>query len=173
MKTEEIKSLIRDIYDFPKEGIIFRDITTLIKNPKGLKMSIDAVEEAVKDLDFDYVVAPDARGFIFGVPVSYNLGKGFIPIRKKGKLPDETYAKEYDLEYGTATIEMHKDALNPGDKVVIIDDLMATGGTTKAMADLLEEAGAKIVKIVCLVELEGLNGKEAVKDYDYEGIVKY
>ena len=173
MKTEEIKSLIRDIYDFPKEGIIFRDITTLIKNPKGLKMSIDAVEEAVKDLDFDYVVAPDARGFIFGVPVSYNLGKGFIPIRKKGKLPDETYAKEYDLEYGTATIEMHKDALNPGDKVVIIDDLMATGGTTKAMADLLEEAGAKIVKIVCLVELEGLNGKEAVKDYNYEGIVKY
>lgn len=173
MKTEKIKSLIRDIYDFPKEGIIFRDITTLIKDPKGLKMSIDAVEEAVKDLDFDYVVAPDARGFIFGVPVSYNLGKGFIPIRKKGKLPDETYAKEYDLEYGTATIEMHKDALNPGDKVVIIDDLMATGGTTKAMADLLEEAGAKIVKIVCLVELEGLNGKEAVKDYDYEGIVKY
>lgn len=173
MKTEEIKSLIRDIYDFPKEGIIFRDITTLIKNPKGLKMSIDAVEEAVKDLDFDYVVAPDARGFIFGVPVSYNLGKGFIPIRKKGKLPDETYAKEYDLEYGTATIEIHKDALNPGDKVVIIDDLMATGGTTKAMADLLEEAGAKIVKIVCLVELEGLNGKEAVKDYYYEGIVKY
>ncbi len=173
MKTEEIKSLIRDIYDFPKEGIIFRDITTLIKDPKGLKMSIDAVEEAVKDLDFDYVVAPDARGFIFGVPVSYNLGKGFIPIRKKGKLPDETYAKEYDLEYGTATIEIHKDALNPGDKVVIIDDLMATGGTTKAMADLLEEAGAKIVKIVCLVELEGLNGKEAVKDYDYEGIVKY
>ena len=165
MKTEEIKSLIRDIYDFPKEGIIFRDITTLIKDPKGLKMSIDAVEEAVKDLDFDYVVAPDARG--------YNLGKGFIPIRKKGKLPGETYAKEYDLEYGTATIEMHKDALNPGDKVVIIDDLMATGGTTKAMADLLEEAGAKIVKIVCLVELEALNGKEAVKDYDYEGIVKY
>ena len=173
MKTEEIKSLIRDIYDFRKEGIIFRDITTLIKDPKGLKMSIDAVEEAVKDLDFDYVVAPDARGFIFGVPVSYNLGKGFIPIRKKGKLPDETYAKEYDLAYGTATIEIHKDALNPGDKVVIIDDLMATGGTTKAMADLLEEAGAKIVKIVCLVELEGLNGKEAVKDYDYEGIVKY
>ena len=173
MKTEEIKSLIRDIYDFPKEGIIFRDITTLIKDPKGLKMSIDAVEEAVKDLDFDYVVAPDARGFVFGVPVSYNLGKGFIPIRKKGKLPGETYAKEYDLEYGTATIEMHKDALNPGDKVVIIDDLMATGGTTKAMADLLEEAGAKIVKIVCLVELEDLNGKEAVKDYDYEGIVKY
>ena len=173
MKTEEIKSLIRDIYDFPKEGIIFRDITTLIKDPKGLKMSIDAVEEAVKDLDFDYVVAPDARGFVFGVPVSYNLGKGFIPIRKKGKLPGETYAKEYDLEYGTATIEMHKDALNPGDKVVIIDDLMATGGTTKAMADLLEEAGAKIVKIVCLVELEALNGKEEVKDYDYEGIVKY
>ena len=173
MKTEEIKSLIRDIYDFPKEGIIFRDITTLIKDPKGLKMSIDAVEEAVKDLDFDYVVAPDARGFVFGVPVSYNLGKGFIPIRKNGKLPGETYAKEYDLEYGTATIEMHKDALNPGDKVVIIDDLMATVGTTKAMADLLEEAGAKIVKIVCLVELEGLNGKEAVKDYDYEGIVKY
>ena len=173
MKTEEIKSLIRDIYDFPKEGIIFRDITTLIKDPKGLKMSIDAVEEAVKDLDFDYVVAPDARGFVFGVPVSYNLGKGFIPIRKKGKLPGETYAKEYDLEYGTATIEMHKDALNPGDKVVIIDDLMATGGTTKAMADLLEEAGAKIVKIVCLVELEALNGKETVKDYDYEGIVKY
>lgn len=173
MKTEEIKSLIRDIYDFPKEGIIFRDITTLIKDPKGLKMSIDAVEEAVNDLDFDYVVAPDARGFVFGVPVSYNLGKGFIPIRKKGKLPGETYAKEYDLEYGTATIEMHKDALNPGDKVVIIDDLMATGGTTKAMADLLEEAGAKIVKIVCLVELEALNGKEAVKDYDYEGIVKY
>ena len=169
MKTEEIKSLIRDIYDFPKEGIIFRDITTLIKDPKGLKMSIDAVEESVKDLDFDYVVAPDARGFVFGVPVSYNLGKGFIPIRKKGKLPGETYAKEYDLEYGTATIEMHKDALNPGDKVVIIDDLMATGGTTKAMADLLEEAGAKIVKIVCLA----LNGKEAVKDYDYEGIVKY
>ena len=101
------------------------------------------------------------------------MREGFIPIRKKGKLPGETYAKEYDLEYGTATIEMHKDALNPGDKVVIIDDLMATGGTTKAIADLLEEAGAKIVKIVCLVELEALNGKEAVKDYDYEGIVKY
>ncbi|GAB6160299.1 adenine phosphoribosyltransferase [Howardella ureilytica] len=173
MKTEEIKSLIRDIYDFPKEGIIFRDITTLLKDADGLKMAVDAITDAVKDLDFDYVVAPEARGFIFGVPVSYNLGKGFIPIRKKGKLPCETIAKEYGLEYGNSIIEIHKDAVKPGDKVIIVDDLMATGGTTKAMADLLEEIGADVVKIVCLLELEDLNGKEAVKDYNYEGIVKY
>lgn len=173
MKTEEIKSLIRDIYDFPKEGIIFRDITTLLKDADGLKMAVDAITDAVKDLDFDYVVAPEARGFIFGVPVSYNLGKGFIPIRKKGKLPCETIAKEYGLEYGNSIIEIHKDAVKPGDKVIIVDDLMATGGTTKAMADLLEEIGADVVKIVCLLELEDLNGKEAVKDYNYERIVKY
>ena len=173
MKTEEIKSLIRDIYDFPKEGIIFRDITSLLKDADGLKMAVDAITDAVKDLDFDYVVAPEARGFIFGVPVSYNLGKGFIPIRKKGKLPCETIAKEYGLEYGNSIIEIHKDAVKPGDKVIIVDDLMATGGTTKAMADLLEEIGADVVKIVCLLELEDLNGKEAVKDYNYEGIVKY
>ncbi|MCI5863451.1 MAG: adenine phosphoribosyltransferase [Lachnospiraceae bacterium] len=173
MKTEEIKSLIRDIYDFPKKGIIFRDITTLLKDADGLKMAVDAITDAVKDLDFDYVVAPEARGFIFGVPVSYNLGKGFIPIRKKGKLPCETIAKEYGLEYGNSIIEIHKDAVKPGDKVIIVDDLMATGGTTKAMADLLEEIGADVVKIVCLLELEDLNGKEAVKDYNYEGIVKY
>lgn len=173
MKTEEIKSLIRDIYDFPKKGIVFRDITTLLKDADGLKMAVDAITDAVKDLDFDYVVAPEARGFIFGVPVSYNLGKGFIPIRKKGKLPCETIAKEYGLEYGNSIIEIHKDAVKPGDKVIIVDDLMATGGTTKAMADLLEEIGADVVKIVCLLELEDLNGKEAVKDYNYEGIVKY
>lgn len=173
MKTGEIKSLIRDIYDFPKKGIIFRDITTLLKDADGLKMAVDAITDAVKDLDFDYVVAPEARGFIFGVPVSYNLGKGFIPIRKKGKLPCETIAKEYGLEYGNSIIEIHKDAVKPGDKVIIVDDLMATGGTTKAMADLLEEIGADVVKIVCLLELEDLNGKEAVKDYNYEGIVKY
>lgn len=173
MEKEELKALIRDIPDFPEKGIMFRDITTLLKNPDALRYAIVYLNRAVYGIQFDYVVAPESRGFIFGMPVAYEMDKGFIPIRKAGKLPAETYSEEYDLEYGTAKIEIHKDALKPGDKVVIIDDLLATGGTAKAMKDLVEQAGATVSKFVFLIELEALNGKEALDGVPYASIIKY
>ena len=173
MTLDELKGYIRNIPDFPEKGIIFRDITTLLKDERALREAVVHLNRAVYGIPFDYIVAPESRGFIFGIPVAYEMDKGFIPVRKKGKLPAETISKEYELEYGKATIEIHKDALKPGDKVIIIDDLLATGGTAKAIKDLVESAGATVAKFVFLIELEGLNGKEALGDTPYASVLKY
>lgn len=169
----DLKALVRDVVDFPKEGVVFKDITTILQSPEGLKESINKIEEKLKDTEFDYIVGPESRGFIFGTPIAYNMGKGFVPVRKAGKLPYKTKAKEYALEYGTATIEMHIDAIKPGDKVVIVDDLLATGGTSKAMIDLIEELGGEVVKLVYLIELKFLNGRDVIGDYPIETIITY
>ena len=169
----DLKDTIRSINDFPEEGIIFRDITTLLKNPAALKQAVDQIEEQLKDVDYDIIVAPESRGFIFGMPLAYNTGKGFVPIRKKGKLPAETISKEYALEYGTATIEMHVDALEKGQKVDIVDDLLATGGTAKAMIELVEAVGAEVSALSFLIELDFLNGRECLKDYNVKTLLHY
>lgn len=166
-------SLIRDVENFPKEGILFKDITTLLQDGEGLVESIDQICEKLEGVEFDTVVGPESRGFIFGVPTAYKMKKGFVPVRKPGKLPYKCISKTYDLEYGTSTIEMHVDAIQKGQKVVIVDDLLATGGTTKAMIDLIEELGGEVVKIVFLIELEGLNGRALIPGYDVESILKY
>ena len=168
-----IDQYVRSIPDFPEEGIIFRDITTVLQNAKGLKKSVDGMVESLKDLDFDVVVGPESRGFIFGVPVAYALGKSFVPIRKKGKLPAETIEREYELEYGTAVIEMHKDAIKPGDKVVIVDDLIATGGTIEAITQMIESLGGEVVKIQFLMELAGLKGREKLSQYELDSLIIY
>lgn len=168
-----LKDAIRTIPDFPEKGIQFRDITTILQDPKYLKASIDAITDILKDVDFDIVLGPESRGFIFGMPCAYNLNKGFAPVRKIGKLPYKTIQKTYDLEYGTATMEMHIDAIKPGQKVVIIDDLLATGGTCKALAELVEEAGGIIVAMVFFIELEGLNGRETLSGYNISSIIKF
>ena len=170
---KSIEEYVRSIPDFPEEGIIFRDVTSILEDADGLHLAIDLMQEKLKDVDFDVVVGPESRGFIFGVPIAYNLNKAFIPVRKKGKLPCETVEIEYDLEYGSATIEMHKDAIKPGQKVVLVDDLIATGGTIRAAADLVEELGGEVVKILFLLELRGLNGREVLKDYDVASVVAY
>ena len=170
---KKVEDYVRSIPDFPEKGIIFRDITSVIQSPEGLKLAIDGINESLKDVDYDVVVGPESRGFIFGVPVAYANGKGFVPVRKKGKLPCETISEDYSLEYGTATIEMHKDAIVPGQKVVIVDDLIATGGTTEALIKLNERLGGEVVKIVFLIELEGLNGREKIAGYDVDSVIKY
>ena len=170
---KKVEDYVRSIPDFPEKGIIFRDITTVIQSPEGLKLAIDGINEKLKGVDYDVVVGPESRGFIFGVPIAYNLHKPFIPIRKKGKLPCETVSVEYELEYGTATIEMHKDAIVPGQKVVIVDDLIATGGTTEAIIKLIEQLGGEVVKIIFLIELEGLKGREKLSGYDVDAVIKY
>ena len=170
---KELKDYVRSIPDFPEPGIIFRDVTTILQDADGLALSIDGLRNEIKDLDYNLIVGPESRGFIFGVPVAYAEHKAFIPVRKKGKLPCETVSMDYDLEYGKATIEIHKDAIKPGDKVVIIDDLIATGGTTEAICKLIEKLGGKVVKIVFLIELEGLKGRDKLKDYNLVSIVKY
>ena len=170
---KKLEEYIRSIPDFPEKGIIFRDITTILQDAEGLKLAIDSMIETLKDVDFDVIVGTESRGFIFGVPVAYNMNKGFIPVRKKGKLPCETVEMDYDLEYGTAVIEMHKDAIKPGQKVVIIDDLIATGGTIEAITKLVESLGGEVVKIVFLMELEGLKGRDKLKDYDIASVIHY
>ncbi len=169
----DLASTIRDIKDFPQKGIIFRDITTLLINPEAMKESVDRIAEGLKGLDFDYIIGPESRGFIFGMPVAYILNKGFIPVRKPGKLPAKTLKKEYALEYGTSAIEIHADALKHGDKVVIIDDLIATGGTSKAIAELVEEMGAEVAALSFLIELEDLKGRELLKKYKVNSVIKY
>ena len=168
-----IEEYVRSIPDFPEPGIIFRDVTSILQDAEGLHLAIDLMQEKLKDVEFDVVVGPESRGFIFGVPIAYNLHKPFIPIRKKGKLPCETVSVEYELEYGTATIEMHKDAIKPGQKVVIIDDLIATGGTIEAAIKLVEELGGEVVKVIFLMELAGLHGRERLKGYDVESVICY
>lgn len=170
---KKLEEYVRSIPDFPEEGIIFRDVTSVLQDKDSLKMSIEQMQENLDGLDFDVIVGPESRGFIFGVPIAYNLNKAFIPVRKKGKLPCETVEMEYALEYGTATIEMHKDSIKPGQKVVIIDDLIATGGTIEAITKLIEQLGGEVVKIVFLMELEGLNGREKLKGYDVASVIKY
>ena len=163
---EQLKKMIRNIPDFPTPGIMFRDITTVLKDPQGLTMAVDAVAGSVKDLDFDLIIGPESRGFIFGVPLAYKLNKGFVPARKKGKLPAETARKAYDLEYGKAEIEVHKDAISPGHKIIIADDLLATGGTAKAVADLAAELGAEVVGMVFFIELTALGGRKILAGYN-------
>ena len=170
---KKLEEYVISIPDFPEPGIIFRDITSILQDPDGLKLAIDSLLEMVKDVDFDVVVGAESRGFIFGVPIAYNLHKAFVPVRKKGKLPRETVSAEYELEYGKAEIEMHKDAIQPGQKIVLVDDLIATGGTIEAAARLVEELGGEVVKIIFLMELEGLKGREKLKGYDVESVIHY
>ena len=169
----ELKDYVTTIPDFPKPGIMFRDITTVVSSPEGLKMSIDQMVDQLKNIDFDLVAGSESRGFVFGTPVAYALDKGFVLVRKKGKLPRETISQEYDLEYGTATLEMHKDAIKPGDRVVIVDDLIATGGTTEAMIKMIERLGGKVVKICFVMELAGLGGRDRLKGYDVTSLIRY
>ena len=169
----DLKEKIRVIEGFPKEGISFKDITTLVADGEAFKESIDRIAEHLRDKNVDVILGPEDRGFIFGVPVAYALGVGFVPVRKKGKLPCETISADYELEYGTATIEMHKDAITPGQKVIIVDDLIATGGTTEAIIKLVEELGGEVVKVLFLMELEGLKGRDKIAGYDVESVIKY
>ena len=168
-----IEEYVRSISDFPEPGIIFRDVTSILQDADGLHLAVDSIRNMLKDVDYDVVVGPESRGFIFGVPVAYAEHKGFVPVRKKGELPCETVSAKYALEYGTAEIEMHKDSITPGQKVVIIDDLIATGGTTEAIIKLIEELGGKVVKICFVMELAGLKGRELLKGYDVESAIIY
>ena len=162
---KKLEEYVRSIPDFPEEGIIFRDVTSVLQDAEGLQLAVDTMQAKVDDLEFDVVVGPESRGFIFGTPIAYNLKKPFVLIRKKGKLPCETVSIDYELEYGTATIEMHKDSIKPGQKVLIVDDLIATGGTTEAMVRLIENLGGEVVGIVVLMELAGLKGRERLEGY--------
>lgn len=170
---KKMEDYVRSIPDFPEKGIIFRDVTSVLQDADGLHMAIDKMQEFLKDVDFDAVVGLESRGFIFGMPIAYNLHKPFIPVRKKGKLPCETVEVSYDLEYGSAIIEMHKDAIKPGDKVVIVDDLIATGGTVEASIKLVEQLGGKVVKVIFLMELAGLNGRRKLSAYDVDSVIVY
>ena len=169
----DLKELIRDIPDFPSPGIVFRDITTILKDPKGLTVAVDAIADSLKGVEYDLVLGPESRGFIFGVPLAYKMGKGFVPARKIGKLPAPTARKAYALEYGEAEIEIHRDAIIPGQKIVIVDDLLATGGTAKAVADLATELGAEVVGLTFLIELEALNGRALLTDYNVQSLLVY
>lgn len=169
----DFKEKIRVIENFPKEGISFKDITTLIGDGDGLKASIDEIVTYLKDKEIDLVVGPEARGFIFGVPVAYALGVGFVPVRKPGKLPYETISMKYDLEYGQDELQIHKDAIKPGQRVAIVDDLLATGGTIKAVADLVESAGGIVASLDFVIELTGLEGKKKLEGYDVYSLTKY
>ena len=168
-----IEEYVRSIPDFPEPGIIFRDVTSVLQDADGLHLAIDLMQEKLKGVEFDVIVGPESRGFIFGVPIAYILKKPFIPIRKKGKLPCETSSVTYELEYGTAEIEIHKDAIKKGQKVVIIDDLIATGGTNEAMVELIEGLGGEVVKCVFLMELSGLKGRERLSEYDVDSVIVY
>lgn len=169
----ELKDYVRNIHNFPKEGVQFKDITTVLQDPTGLRLAITDMQKSLVDLDFDIVVAPESRGFIFGVPIAFNTRTAFVPVRKKGKLPYETISETYELEYGTATIEIHKDAIKAGQRVVIVDDLLATGGTLQAIINLVERLGGEVVKICCLIELSELNGRELLKGYDISSSIMY
>ena len=169
----KVEDYIRSIPDFPEPGIIFRDITTVMQDPDGFKLAIDSMEDTIKDLDFDVIAGLESRGFMFGTPIAYNMGKPFVPIRKKGKLPCETISEEYSLEYGTAEIEIHTDAIKKGQKVVIVDDLIATGGTVEAAIKLIERLGGEVVACVFLTELVDLKGRYVLEGYRVESIVKF
>jgi len=173
MQKTDLKNYIRNIPDFPKAGILFRDITTLLKDKKAFKLAVDALVNKYKNKKIDVVVAVEARGFILGGVIAHKLGAGFVPVRKKGKLPARTNSVTYDLEYGTDTLEMHRDAIKPGDKVLIVDDLLATGGTVKAVSDLVKQLQGKIIGIAFLIELTDLKGKGKLRDYPLYSLIKY
>lgn len=169
----DLKEKIRVIENFPKEGISFKDITTLIGDGEGLKESIDAIVDYLRDKNIDLIVGPEARGFIFGVPVAYAMGIGFVPVRKPGKLPAETISVTYDLEYGSDEIQIHKDAIKPGQRVAIVDDLLATGGTVEAVTKLVEQAGGVVASIDFVTELTDLKGRDKLAGYDVMSLVEY
>lgn len=170
---KRVEDYVRSIPDFPEPGIIFRDVTSILQDADGLGLAVDGLLDFLKDLDYDVVVGPESRGFIFGVPVAYAMHKGFVPVRKKGKLPRETISMEYELEYGSAVVEMHKDAIRPGQKVVIVDDLIATGGTIEAIIKMVEQLGGEVVKICFVMELAGLKGREKLAGYDVASVITY
>lgn len=174
MIREKLEDYVRTIPDFPEPGIMFRDITSVLQDADGLHLAIDEMQKLCGNPDdFDVIAGTESRGFIFGMPIAYNLHKPFVLVRKKGKLPCETVSQTYDLEYGQATIEMHKDSIQPGQRVVIIDDLIATGGTIEAAIKLIEKLGGKVNKAVFLMELAGLQGREKLKGYDVESVLCY
>lgn len=170
---KKLEDYVTSIPDFPEPGIMFRDITTILEDADGFQLAIDSLANMVKDVDFDVVIGAESRGFVFGAPLAYNCHKPFVLVRKKGKLPRETVGTSYDLEYGSASIEMHKDSIKPGQKVVIVDDLIATGGTIEAAAKLVEELGGEVVKIIFIMELAGLKGRERLAKYDVEAAIVY
>ena len=169
----DLKEKLRVIEGFPKEGIIFKDITTLVADGEAFKESIDRIVEHLKDKNVDVILGPEARGFIFGVPVAYALGVGFVPVRKKGKLPAETVSVEYSLEYGVDVLEIHKDAIKKGQRVAIVDDLLATGGTVDAVAKLVEKVGAEVVALDFAIELTELRGRDKLEGYEIMSLVQY
>jgi adenine phosphoribosyltransferase len=169
----DLAKMIRDVPDFPKEGILFKDITTLIKDPRPFKEVIDTLADHYAGQKIDLVVAVEARGYILGAPIAYKLGAGFVPVRKQGKLPADTVREEYELEYGTDSVEMHRDAIQPGQKVLIVDDLIATGGSAAATARLVERLGGEVVSIAFLIELTFLKGVERLKDYDVFTLIQF
>lgn len=170
---KKIEDYVRTIPDFPEPGIMFRDITTVIQDPDGFKLAIDLMLDAIKDLDFDVLALAESRGFIFGSAIAYELHKPMALIRKKGKLPCETISQEYDLEYGSAELEMHLDSVEKGSKVVVLDDLIATGGTIEASCKLVEQLGGEVVSVLALMELEGLKGREKLSSYRVDTVIKY
>ena len=170
---KKVEDYVRSIPDFPEPGIIFRDVTSILQDADGLQLAIDEMQHFVEEVDCDVICGTESRGFIFGMPIAYNLHKPFVPIRKKGKLPCETASIKYDLEYGSAEIEIHKRSIKPGDKVVIVDDLMATGGTAEAMIKLIEGLGGEVVEVLCLIELMGLKGRERLKGYKVDSVIQY
>ncbi|MFO7152769.1 MAG: adenine phosphoribosyltransferase [Bacillota bacterium] len=169
----DLKEKIRVIMDFPKKGISFKDITTLLKDGEAFRVAIKSLADLVRDKDFDLVTGPEARGFIIGAPLAYELGKGFVPARKKGKLPGETIQAEYKLEYGTDVLEMHKDAIQKGQKVLVVDDLLATGGTIFSTIELVESLGGIVTAVAFLIELTDLKGRENLSKYEVISLIKY
>ena len=169
----EVEKYIKSIPDFPQPGIIFRDVTSVTEDPEGMKLAIDEMDKLLEGVDYDVIAGAESRGFIFGAPLSYKNGKGLVLVRKKGKLPRETVEMSYDLEYGQATIEIHKDSIKPGEKVVLVDDLIATGGTIEAAAKLIESLGGIVVKMVFLIELTDLKGRERLSKYDVASVVQF
>ncbi len=170
---KKLEDYVVSIPDFPEPGIIFRDVTSILQDKDGLRLAIDSLLRMLEGVDFDVVLGPESRGFIFGMPVAYALHKSFVPVRKKGKLPRETVSAKYELEYGIAEIEIHKDAIRPGQKVVIVDDLIATGGTIEAIVGLVEQLGGEVVKICFVMELAGLLGREKLGKYPVESAIIY
>lgn len=172
-QMKKLEEYVVSIPDFPEPGVLFRDVTSVIQDAEGLQLAINSLQSLLEGIEFDVLVGAESRGFIFGMPLAYNLHKPFVLVRKQGKLPRETISKEYALEYGTAVIEMHKDAIVPGQRVVLVDDLIATGGTMKAAAEMVEELGGEVVKIIFLMELAGLKGREVLKGYDVASVITY
>lgn len=170
---KKIEEYVRSIPDFPEPGIIFRDVTSVLQDADGLQLAIDSMQDCLEGEEFDVITGLESRGFIFGMPIAYNLHKPFVLVRKAGKLPCETVSRTYELEYGSATIEMHKDSIKPGQKVVIVDDLIATGGSVEAAIKLVEELGGEVVKVVFLMELAGLKGRERLKGYNVVSVICY